>query len=172
MRDGPGKDFDIDYYFYGWMDSDEARAISDISRFLKNCPHAPIVMIGHSYGGDAAFDVAFSDLPIGVPDLLLTLDPVSHSAIIPRGFRKTIWVNTYLDNSMLLDLSSGPLMVVKLLFASCDSVATWGGTWGQEDEADVNIFASEADGHCDLFGLYQAAHPYVLKALSGGYRNE
>lgn len=84
----------------------------------------PIVLIGHSYGGDTAWNVA--DSITRNIDLLVTLDPVSWLSNIigskPGKVRK--WINVYADQDG---------------YSWNDFIADLGGQWGIEDSADVNI---------------------------------
>jgi hypothetical protein len=63
--------------YYPWDKYTES--INYIQNHLKNYPNSPIVLVGHSYGGDTAYVVARS---LGAKvQLLVTLDPVGKSGI-------------------------------------------------------------------------------------------
>ena len=154
---------------FGWRDSDEERAKQYVENYNERCPRTPIVFIGHSYGADAAFDVAFYDGNTGVPDLLVTLDAVTHSAVFPRYLTNTKWINTYRRQIPAVLQALHPGAWLRFLFPdeSCDAVASLGGHWGREIAADENFHAAEAEGHCDVAGLAAPARKEVMAALSG-----
>jgi len=93
---------------------------SDIENYIKSLPQgAPVTLIGHSWGGDTATQVARA-LPKRI-DTLITVDPVSlftpffHSYdSIAKSVRRWVNVNAVPDG----EPSPG------------DKVARWGGHWG------------------------------------------
>lgn len=169
----------IETRMYGWKDGPEARAKRYILDHHRRCPSYPLVLLGHSYGGDSAVDVAYPYRDIPVVDLVVTLDPVSHNFRSP-DLKRTMWVNIYRSEVPIViapwvDLFRGPAALINWITGSrtkqarriaCGIAATWGGHWGSESGADRNIKAKAASDHCDIFGLYEPAHKYVVKALT------
>ena len=151
---------------FGWRDHSERSAERYINDFHRQCPSFPIVFIGHSYGGDAAFDVAFYNGVIGVPNLLVTLDAVTHSAFLSRSVTGTMWINIYKKQVPLLVRFHPIGWLLTMFDDGCDMAASFGGHWGNEDAADKNIRV-RVDDHCDIRGFYKPAHGYVVKALAG-----
>ena len=166
---------EIDTMLFGWWDDEdsdgpgEIEAIHHIKKFERRCPSQPIVIIGHSWGGDSAFDVTLHDLKT-IPDLIVTLDAVSHMNIRSHHLHPK-WINVYVHVP--------PLVSAALVFptlscilhwlneseAACDCVAMVGGHWKHEDAADCNLKATQAKNHCDLFGLYKTVRHHVEKVL-------
>ncbi len=120
---------DVTTMYFGWADRSEA--VAGVIDHLNEHPQSPVILVGHSYGGDTALNVA-SDLsqletPVSV-QLVVTLDPVSR---ISRGtFRGDLksknveqWINVWTSN----------------LANRSDVIAVIGGRWGECDEADENI---------------------------------
>ena len=152
---------------FGWRDSDERGAEQYVKDYHKHCPRTPIVFIGHSYGGDSALDVAFRNRIIGVPDLLVTLDAVSHSALVPRYVTGTKWINIYTGQMPFLIQVVNFFTWFRFVSDSCDAVASLGGHWAAEVSADENFYATKAKDHCDVAGLFEPARRGVIAALSG-----
>lgn len=110
-----------------------------------------IVLVGHSWGGDAAVEVTNRLKGFGiVVEKLITLDPVSHFRFLPPKNQKE-WINVYQRQSVLDYFTAVPLLG-PLLAAFCgwigtatgrvtkaDFIATLGGQWGYEYGADQNI---------------------------------
>lgn len=90
----------IDVKYKTYVVGNDSAAVQSARRytadFRKRCPRARIAFIGHSWGGDGAFTAALllQEAKKSV-DVLVTIDPVSHSAIRPRGFHTTKWFNVY-----------------------------------------------------------------------------
>jgi pimeloyl-ACP methyl ester carboxylesterase len=66
----------VDVMYFTWDQENES--MNAVKEHLRNYPSSPVVMIGHSYGGDTAFKVADKlgkDVSI---KLLVTLDPVGN----------------------------------------------------------------------------------------------
>jgi pimeloyl-ACP methyl ester carboxylesterase len=95
---------------------------------LERAAGAPIVLIGHSYGANFAYELANTMRDGGGVHLLLTLDPVSGPAaprvpLEPGAVRR--WINVWAGSGVGL--------------SSCGLVGAFGGAWGSRPEADVDI---------------------------------
>lgn len=95
---------------------------------LERAGGAPVVLVGHSYGGDAAHRLAEAlAQDAGVP-LLVTLDPVSsryqgRDAPRPPGVGR--WIN--------VRVGSAPGL------SSCGLAGAIGGAWGAQPAADADL---------------------------------
>jgi thioesterase domain-containing protein len=75
-RDAANGGKGVDVMYFTWDQENES--MNAVKEHLRNYPSSPVVMIGHSYGGDTAFKVADKlgkDVSI---KLLVTLDPVGN----------------------------------------------------------------------------------------------
>jgi pimeloyl-ACP methyl ester carboxylesterase len=105
---------------------------------LKQNPCEPINIIGHSYGGATAANVARDLSQNGIiPDLLETVDPVS--------YQKTpgvadVWV----------DINSAPATT-----DSSDVVAAIGHKWGNWPSGSANSYYTAPYHHGDFADLFQ-----------------
>jgi pimeloyl-ACP methyl ester carboxylesterase len=96
---------------------------------LQAAGGAPIVLVGHSYGADAAYHLAGEINAAGDSvDLLVTLDPVSsfgQDREVPRppGVRR--WVNVRVGSGVGL--------------SSCGLVGRLGGQWAAQPAADADL---------------------------------
>jgi pimeloyl-ACP methyl ester carboxylesterase len=110
-------------YFMHTEDAAEVRR-----QVLERAAGAPIVLIGHSYGANFAYELANTLRGDGGVHLLLTLDPVSGPAVPrtplePGAVRR--WINVWAGSGVGL--------------SSCGLVGAFGGAWGSRPEADVDI---------------------------------
>jgi hypothetical protein len=107
---------------------DDPRAIRDSILRSAGAERAPVVLVGHSYGGDAAHRLADS-LAAGVDvRLLVTLDPVSgpwQGRAAPRPAGVEQWIN--------VRVGSAPGL------SSCGLAGVVGGAWGAQTEADADL---------------------------------
>jgi|GEM_PF-4105468 len=96
------------------------RAIRDSAR------GGPVVLVGHSYGGDTAYELADS---LGARvRLLVTLDPVSprrEGQSVPRPAAVGRWIN--------VRVGSAPGL------SSCGLAGVLGGAWGPQPAADADL---------------------------------
>jgi pimeloyl-ACP methyl ester carboxylesterase len=103
--------------------------LEDVRRqVLERADGAPVVLIGHSYGANFAYELANALRGDGGVELLLTLDPVSGPAA-PRvplepGATKR-WINVYAGSGVGL--------------SSCGLAGAIGGAWGSRPEADLDL---------------------------------
>lgn len=109
---------------------DDPRAIRDsvVRRAGTGVARAPVVLVGHSYGGDAAYRLADSLAADVDVRLLVTLDPVSgqwqgRAAPRPAGVER--WIN--------VRVGSAPGL------SSCGLAGALGGAWGPQTEADADL---------------------------------
>ena len=156
---------EVEHMMYGWRDEPERDATDFISEYHRKCPWSSIVLIGHSYGGDSAYDVA-NDIKWAV-DLVVTLDSVSYN-FEPTEIKGVRWVNIFRDNMPVVLRFVPPIFPLSMIFDDgCDVAASLGGVWGREEGANRNINATEESyNHCDAFGLYEPAQQEVVDALT------
>jgi pimeloyl-ACP methyl ester carboxylesterase len=110
-------------YFMHTEDAGEVRR-----RVLERAAGAPIVLIGHSYGANFAYELANTLVEEGGVRLLLTLDPVSGPAgprvpLQPGAARR--WINVWAGSGVGL--------------SSCGLATAIGGGWGSRPEADLDL---------------------------------
>lgn len=138
---------------------------NDIKEYRRNNRSGLIIIIGHSYGGDTAMDVAnFTN----EKTIVVTLDPVSTSdvdtyiGIRPRNV--SLWINSYIEETWC-DKSIGKVPIIGAVGSAligwygCGSVsnyiATVGGKWGYEESANYNLeFAIDNDEKVDHANVY------------------
>lgn len=108
------------YFAY---DADRGRMMRAIQ---DSADGAPMVLVGHSYGGDTAYDLADS---LGARvHLLVTLDPVSprrEGQTVPRPGEVRRWIN--------VRVGSRPGL------SSCGLAGAIGGAWGPQPAADADL---------------------------------
>ena len=103
--------------------------LDDVRRaVLADADGAPIVLIGHSYGANFAYELANALGPAGRVALLVTLDPVSgpagpRASLQPGAARR--WINVYAGSGVGL--------------SSCGLAGAIGGGWGSRPEADLDL---------------------------------
>ncbi len=107
---------------------DAPKQIAEILR-AYSLAKQPIVLVGHSWGGDAA-----ARLPAACPefhvDLLVTLDPVSKKGPPPKSPNLGAWVNFYVDYQLSRPHRSNFLAKI-------------GGPWNAVPQADLNVSQKE-----------------------------
>ena len=111
----------------------------------------PILLIGHSWGGDAAVNAVARKS--GVPvELLISLDPVSRKGP-PRAKLPNVrrWLNVHIDysRSTWLDI---PNLVARI-----------GGPWEAVRAADVNIACPANMTHAWAWGMFERYAEPVLR---------
>jgi len=111
-----------------------------------------IILIGYSYGGDTAYDVAES-LPSRYAPTLITLDPVGKQGFVsdlPKPTRGD-WINVYTDPPWPPNRS--------------DVIARTGVRWQWQDNADRN---REMEIHHDDIGkmFRRVAKPIIEEKLA------
>lgn len=109
---------------------EDPRVIRDAiaQRAGTGAERAPVVLVGHSYGGDAAHRLADSLAADADVRLLVTLDPVSgqwqgRAAPRPAGVER--WINVRVGSMPGL--------------SSCGLAGALGGAWGPQTEADADL---------------------------------
>ena len=154
-----------------------------IKQFVQSNPCKPIVLVGHSYGGDTAFDIA-KELK-GTPCLclyIITLDAVSRfdSDVWYRenpknGTPVIEWINVYQEEGWEDDLNATPVLghVTGALWAfaglvitpvapdtGSDLIASGGGQWNKNSGADINLsFKNSEIAHRNLFSMLRLTIP-------------
>ena len=114
------------YFTYSSDLAEMRRAILD--RAVREDARAPVVLVGHSYGGDAAYRLAEALAADSVVRLLVTLDPVSRAwegAAAPRPAGVPKWVNVRVGSTPGL--------------SSCGLAGALGGAWGPQPAADAEL---------------------------------
>lgn len=109
---------------------DDPRAVRDsiLRSAGSGARRAPVVLVGHSYGGDAARRLADSLAADADVRLLVTLDPVSREwegRAAPRPAGVARWINVRVGSSPGL--------------SSCGLAGIVGGAWGRQTEADAEL---------------------------------
>ncbi|MFO1521641.1 MAG: RHS repeat-associated core domain-containing protein [Kiritimatiellia bacterium] len=146
---------------FPWDAQDEI--VKKIKDTLESSPCEPITLIGHSYGGDTAFDVAeLLKCYDGLCEFnIITLDPVSQ-------LDPDVWFggpnrSSHIDQWINIYQPAGPLDVIadvpvvgwliggiwaggSVIIGSNNGVATGGGQWNREPQADINIPARDSNG--------------------------
>ncbi len=146
-------------------------AVKSLIRYKKICQQSEIVLIGHSWGGNTAYDVAVAMARFNPH--LVTLDAVGIKskwyAGIPLLWGLTIqdnklkkpglgvWLNVYTEvaNYYWNAYISFPLGIVQIFRFKrlhwCDAIAFQGGPYGRQRYADPNGFKlSKIYNHCDV----------------------
>lgn len=105
---------------YSWQDEDKV-----VEEILKRSPEQPIVLIGHSLGGDAAVSIAnkLNNIKSGFRkvNLLVTMDSVGfNNDIIPQNVQKNI--NYMLDKDYLFN--DGPNVARNSKLTNVENVLT------------------------------------------------
>ncbi len=127
-------------------------------------PDEPINIIGHSYGGDSAVNLANELSGLGVKvDTVVTLDPVStFTRIISSPDVKdptTEWVNFYIPEDARTNKFP-------------DVIAEIGGAWGHRSNADGNFAIDEwygrssgEPGHMGILGVDDTHHNSQFRVI-------
>ena len=152
-------DDEIDHIIDHWNSTDEP---------------TPVVLIGHSYGGDTAYKVA-DRLPKIIEPTLITLDPVGEDAWITIGipvlvgisFREErfpkptqgVWVNVHKRAADFTSWIGGSVQFGGP--GSCESIADEGGLWGKQRNAKSIPFEGS---HCDVRKMFKLAEYAVDNA--------
>ena len=110
-------------YFLHTDDAEEVRR-----EVMRRAAGAPVVLVGHSYGANLAYEMANAMRGEGGVRLLLTLDPVSGPGaprvpLEPGAVRR--WINVWAGSGVGL--------------SSCGLATAIGGGWGSRPEADLDI---------------------------------
>ncbi|MFG6362508.1 MAG: hypothetical protein K1W09_08805 [Akkermansia muciniphila] len=95
----------------------------ELEELRRRYPRLPVVLIGHSYGGSCAVEVARSQAVQAAPLCLLTIDAVARRQKSVRPACVEWWGNAYLRDG-------GGFM---------DAVPRIGGRWGHCSGADANL---------------------------------
>lgn len=115
----------------------------------------PVVLIGHSWGGDAAVNAVAKKG--GAPiELLISLDPVSRKGP-PRRKLPNVrhWLNIHIDYSQ------------STWFDIPNLVARIGGPWEHVEAADVNISCPPQLTHAWAWGMFERYAEPTLRERMG-----
>ena len=163
------------------FDWSQRGAIEDqIKKILEENKCEPIVLIGHSWGGDTAAQVARNMSPEICNLTLITLDPVS--GVKPRNLnniqnpkRNNIWINVHPSATVMDYVNSIPGIgawgIGGLISAGIgvgintfgtqgsgnNAIAIGGGRWNEESGAQ-NVNMGGLDHH-DVGGMLDLPHP-------------
>ena len=163
---------------FGWDRG--AAVVARIKKAIKANPCEPIILIGHSWGGDTTMDVA-DDLK-GEACLkclyVVTLDPVSQldpdawfGGPYP-GNQVTEWINVaqpagpmdvIVDIPIVGWIIGGLWSAGGAIIGNNDVIATGGGQWNSEPQATFDIPAVDPNGnmldHHDVGGMMNLTMP-------------
>lgn len=116
---------------------------NEIQDFIKEVPpDYEINVIGHSYGGDAAAEIA-EELPERSIDNLVTIDPVGRTRPDFKKVKKKVgkWTNVNGVDKVGRERSSG------------DEIADIGGDWENNVAEDADIYLEAERVHEDFDGM-------------------
>jgi pimeloyl-ACP methyl ester carboxylesterase len=141
-----------------YFDVDEGpRLLSRLRDHRRQPDASPIVLIGHSWGGDTSYEVARQITEAGSIDLWITLDAVSRFTSAPADKPASVvsWINVFANYR------------ARPRAADCtwlgDFLGTAGGRWLRRPGA-VNVRAGTC--HVDLEGMMNAEEVQAaLRAL-------
>ena len=137
--------------------------VNKIKEILNQNPCEPIVLVGHSYGGDTALDVAEMLLNITNINLfIVTIDPVSQFDLDTWFFQNhrteniKEWINVYQkkgveDYVFEIPVAGNILGGIWSLIGTLGNnnmVASGGGQWNFEKYADYNILMVDQNDNC------------------------
>lgn len=113
----------------------------------------PVILIGYSYGGDTAYDIAES-LPKSYNPTLITLDPVGKKGLDSSLPKPTSgkWINIYTKDAVS--------------FNKCDLIARAGVRYRNQFNADSNLTFDV--NHCDVDIMFSRAKPFIEEAIAKG----
>ena len=144
---------DMSYYHYNEGNPSRDR----IERHQKECPDLPVVLLGHSWGGDMAWSVAH-DWKVKI-DLLVTLDAVGGRAYpgfpwlnfsefkenLPKPENTVTWINVHINSPGFAKC------IFSFIWDWDNCVADFGAQWGKQKYASPNI--SFTGDHADVSGM-------------------
>lgn len=124
------------------------RIAEDLERMRRELPDVPMVLIGHSYGGSCAVEVARRQAPCPAPLCLLTIDAVARRQKNSRPESVDWWGNSYLGEG-------GGFM---------DAVPRMGGRWGHWQRGGRESFLFRLSrGSCRPSLLPPQAGPHAVR---------
>jgi pimeloyl-ACP methyl ester carboxylesterase len=176
-----GKGVDVRYFTW----DQENESMNAVKEHLRNYPSSPVVMIGHSYGGDTAFKVADKlgkDVSI---KLLVTLDPVGNYYGVNN---KQDCRDEYPTGSGRISQQEKQCELQRRQRRKPDNTEKWINVWakGASTLGDaISSLGDRWDGqanadqdvptefpHGEASSMYRKAEATVLAALSQGSRKE
>ena len=142
--------------------------VSRINEIHKQNPCEPIILVGHSYGGDTAMDVAAMLKDQKCLCLyVITLDPVSHFDPDtwlwqnPAGTNIVEWINVFQSAGLSDYVAAIPVVgwvfggvwaLGGVISGNNDMVASGGGQWNEMSGADYSIDMGNID-HQDILNI-------------------
>lgn len=151
--------------------NDETKHI--IEHWNSTSAPTPIVLVGHSWGGDTAYKVS-RKLHEKMRPTLITLDPVGEIAWTTIGIPLVVgielrddmldsptsgnWINVHLRASDVRFFLGGRIQLIGP--DSCNSIASVGGLYGRQRKANSISFDGD---HCDVYEMFSLHQ--VQKAL-------
>ena len=125
-------------YYYSW--DHESEAYHNIDRYWWSYSEGrtPIILIGHSWGGETAYKVA-RRLPEDYRPLLVTLDPVSRfgGGLWLERPTKDVWFHVWGSSTVKNSFSRSELL------AKAGDVI--GHRWGDQPKADVSVWLNQEE---------------------------
>lgn len=169
--------------------AEDGEITEHIKKFVQSNPCEPVVLVGHSYGGDTAFDIAheLKDIPC-LCLYVVTLDPVSrfdpqlwYGGNPKEGTSVLEWVNVYQEKGWEDDLNAVPLLghltggiwalagvVISPLAPDTGSnlIASGGGQWNENSGADISVSVRASDvAHANPLDFLEAPIPIKGKMV-------
>ena len=154
LREELRRDYESKGAVIGYCEWNQAsKGVREINAHTKKFGNVPVILLGHSYGGDTAIHEIAPKLARRI-SMIITLDPVSKSAIGDgngtnrRPPNVVRWVNVY----SVRKKTSG------------DWVAEAGSRWYSESEADRNI-KTTSKSHEDTRGMLYKGRDEFLSLI-------
>ena len=146
-------DYGIEQKYFGVKLSVDKDAIIEsadlVTKHLSKFPESPIVLIGHSWGGSVAYEVAKQVENAIVQPLLVTLDAAGKYEVAQKNISSR-WITVH---------SVRPFFSKK---DWSDRVAEIGNQWGHVVDSEYYRF----DGrHADVVGMYSAVYDHIHEAI-------
>lgn len=173
----------VDVMYFTWDQENES--MNAVKEHLRNYPSSPVVMIGHSYGGDTAFKVADKlgkDVSI---KLLVTLDPVGNYYGVnnkhdcrdeyPTGSGRISQQEKQCElqrrQRRKPDNTEKWINVwAKGASTLGDAISSLGDRWDRQANADQDVPTEFPHGEAS--SMYRKAEATVLAAISQGSRKD
>lgn len=129
------------------------RIAMELEEARRRWPELPVILIGHSYGGSCALEVARRQAVQAFPLCLLTLDAVARRQKNVRPDSVEWWGNSYLREG-------GGFM---------DVIPRIGGRWGHCSGADMNMaFSGFLRDHSGRFYSHRRPGPFLYEPPEKG----
>ena len=164
--------------FVDYQHGDKVTSISFLKNYHRSQFPVEILLIGYSWGGDTAYEVAETLQKDGINTLLITIDPVSlkawplgsHYKNIPNPTNR--WLNVYalnpIEGSYYKDYNYPKAL---LGYSSCDEIASLGGAWGRQFQATYNKSIGDSGyphDHCRVDDMLGKVLPDIKASIECG----